>query len=281
MAGSLSVKRIFVAVGLLAWILSGLFFGGIILALFIAFFTFVGSRELMAMAQAKGLNPPFWFIVSSVFFLLLLVSYGYYDLIFGAFSLIAVLAFLIILFRGEQARVNDVSISLMAIIYAGIFPLHIMLIRDLDVASFMVLGKSFPIGIGFVLMMFLIIAATDIGAFFSGKYFGKRPLWKAISPKKTIEGSVGGTLFSILIAVIFGYFIGLGVLYSIITGFYISLFAQLGDLTESMIKRDVGVKDSGDIFPGHGGVLDRSDSYIITVVTGFYYFKYLVLPAMI
>ena len=91
-----------------------------------------------------------------------------------------------------------------------------------------------------------------------------------------MEGAIGGTIAGILMSVLIGNFIGLSITHSLIAGFILSLTAQLGDLVESMFKREVGIKDSGTILPGHGGMLDRADSYIFTAAAGFYYFKYFV-----
>lgn len=272
----LDKKRVIVAILLLAWILGGLYFGGILLALFLALFIFVGTKEFVGIAEKQGMHLPFSYIVTANFFMLTLASLKLYNFLFGSFVFFASVAFLIILFRGAEAKINDLSSSLLGLVYTGIFPLHIVMIRDLNDTTFSILGQEHNIGIGLVMMLFLIVAACDIGAFYSGKLFGKNPLWKEVSPKKTIEGSTGGTLAGILIALIAGYFIGLNSIESIISGIIVSMAAQLGDLIESMIKREAGVKDSGNLFPGHGGVLDRSDSYIFTVVAGYYFFKHFV-----
>lgn len=259
----MSSKRVIVAIFLIILTLSVFAYGGIPLSLFIASFMFIGVRELLAIAKAKGINPPFYFIVLSNFLLLGLAAFKLYDLLFPVFTIIMALTFFVILFRGKYATINDVSMTILAIVYTGIFPIHIMMTRNL--------------GMGYVVLVFLAVATCDIGAYYSGKTLGKTPLWKEISPKKTIEGAIGGTIVGTLFSVATGYFIGLTITQSIIIGLILTALAQLGDLAESMLKRDVGVKDSGSVFPGHGGVLDRADSYIFTGVAAFYYFSYLVI----
>ena len=120
---------------------------------------------------------------------------------------------------------------------------------------------------GFILMVFLllIIWGTDSGAYFAGYFFGKNPLAPQLSPKKTIEGSIGGLLVSVALGIIGSFMIELSFLTAIITAVLISLAAQIGDLFESMLKRTAGIKDSGNIIPGHGGILDRFDSFFISV----------------
>lgn len=124
-------------------------------------------------------------------------------------------------------------------------------------------------GIVWTLAILLSIWASDSGAYFIGKKFGKRKLAEKISPNKTIEGAVGG----ILTALVFGITLQLTInpygdlVEAIIITFFVSIAGQLGDLIESALKRNYSVKDSGKILPGHGGILDRSDSWIF-VFTG-------------
>jgi len=124
-----------------------------------------------------------------------------------------------------------------------------------------------------------LIVASDFGSYFVGKSFGKKPL-SPISPSKTIEGLIGGIFCSILLAIFFAFLLNwenplfVGILYGIL----ISLMALVGDLIESMMKRDAKIKDSGTFLPGHGGILDRIDSYIFTPSVLYYIFiilKYL------
>lgn len=99
-----------------------------------------------------------------------------------------------------------------------------------------------------------VIAATDIGAYFSGKAFGKHKIWARISPNKSWEGAIGGFAFAALVSSWFGQ--------PAILGIIIGIVAQMGDFAESAIKRKFGVKDSGNLLPGHGGILDRIDGYL-------------------
>ncbi len=115
------------------------------------------------------------------------------------------------------------------------------------------------------LLIFASIWATDSGAYFTGVFLGKRPLLPAISPKKTIEGSLGGVVFAMLSGFIFAYFKPELLSYSqaIWLTLSISILAQFGDLIQSAYKRHRNIKDSGTLIPGHGGILDRTDSWII------------------
>ncbi len=119
-------------------------------------------------------------------------------------------------------------------------------------------------GLEWTLLTVALVWGSDTGAYFSGRFFGRHKLWPAISPKKTIEGSIGGALLAIVIAVLFYYF-GNSIQqlsHAIVIGLIVNIVAQLGDLIESAIKRTYNVKDSGRILPGHGGFFDRFDSMI-------------------
>ena len=127
-----------------------------------------------------------------------------------------------------------------------------------------------------MLLLFCISWGADTGGYFIGIMFGKHKLCEKLSPKKTIEGSLAGAISSILLALLLGNDIGLQIWQSFCLGLIITVFAQLGDLVESMMKRDAGAKDASDILPGHGGFLDRADSYIFTVAATYCYFYYFV-----
>ena len=137
-----------------------------------------------------------------------------------------------------------------------------------------------------VVFVFVVVAFTDIGAYYFGSKFGKHKLAEVISPKKTVEGAIGGgacaLAFSILFAYIFNLIdnanlninINLTLAQAIMGGLIITISAQLGDLSESLIKRDAGVKDSSALLPGHGGMLDRFDGYIFAIPVSYYFFKH-------
>ena len=117
-----------------------------------------------------------------------------------------------------------------------------------------------------VLLLFLVPWATDIFAYFSGRLFGKHKLIPDVSPKKTVEGAVGGFVMATVITVLYGLFVGLftsvtpNYLFLILAGVLMSLFSMVGDLVASLVKRHYGIKDYSRLLPGHGGVLDRFDS---------------------
>ena len=118
-------------------------------------------------------------------------------------------------------------------------------------------------GLSITLITCLLIVSSDIGSYFIGKKYGRRSL-SAISPGKTKEGLLGGIVCSILTGILFSDIFNLGrpLIMGLVFGTIVSLMALVGDLIESMMKRDANLKDSGNLLPGHGGMLDRIDSYI-------------------
>jgi len=147
---------------------------------------------------------------------------------------------------------------------------HLLLLRDLRVLT----GEGFrPIGREVTFFLFFVIWAVDIGAWLIGRSFGRTPLAPVLSPKKTWEGAIGGTAIACLVGWLFREAFlsaALGRTEGILFALFISITAQMSDLIESLIKRSFGTKNSSDLLPGHGGILDRFDSFIFSAQF-FYY----------
>ena len=120
-------------------------------------------------------------------------------------------------------------------------------------------------GLFWTFLLLSSIWSSDAGAYFTGRRFGKIKLWPAISPNKTVEGAIGGIVLSIASAVIFAMASGgiLGIGRAVLIGLSAAMVGQMGDLIQSAYKRKYGIKDSGKLLPGHGGILDRCDSWIM------------------
>jgi phosphatidate cytidylyltransferase len=125
-------------------------------------------------------------------------------------------------------------------------------------------------GAWWVLLALLATWAYDTGAYFTGRAIGRRPFMAHVSPSKTFEGVTGGLALSMIVGLFATFAVGLLVWQSLFLGLLLGVVAQIGDLVESMIKRQSGVKDSGTLFPGHGGLLDRVDSLLFTGVATYY-----------
>lgn len=272
-----SGARVYVATIFLSITLICIILGGWFLTVFLAVLIYTGTLELVNFMRLKGMDPDVKLMLATEALLLLAAAlHKYYY--FGFIITFAVIAtFISILFRGHKARISDVAVTFLGILYGGWLPMHILLLRSLNKSGLEFFGFHFRDGLGYIIMIFLIITVSDIAGYYIGKNFGKTPLWPEISPKKTLKGSVASTVGGIAVALIVGYFINLSWYYSFIAGTLLVISAQIGDLCESMMKRDAGVKDSGNILPGHGGVLDRADSYLFTGAVAYYYFSIVVI----
>lgn len=255
-----------------------LVYGGIALLILASIFVFLGSKEYVLILQNKGFYPSLKIILFSDAVFAFLAYFNRFDLVAVAFTICSISAFLWVLFRGRQPYIANVSTTILGFVYGGWFPLHLLMIRSLNAENyqgFLKLNIQND-GLGYVIFLFVSIVLTDTGCYYFGKKFGKHKLSPVVSPKKTIEGAIGGTICAVTGGLIVGYFIHLAFYHALILSFLCAFFAQIGDLCESLIKRDAGVKDSGNTLPGHGGFMDRADSYVFTIPVMFYYLKYFV-----
>lgn len=161
-------------------------------------------------------------------------------------------------FKVEERKLGDIPATLLSIVYVEYLFYHIVLI---DQSESRIL----------VWLVFLSAFGTDIFAYFVGVTLGKHKLCPKLSPKKSIEGATGGVLGSIFLCLSFGYFLATDYLLLCgIIGTLGSVVAQLGDLSASALKRQMGIKDYGDLIPGHGGILDRFDSVLFVAPVVYY-----------
>lgn len=249
--------------------MSAIIASGIWLLVLVYVFVFVASREYVKILEHKGFYPSLKVIWLAEFVFGLIAYSQRYDLTALALTAFSIGSFMWVLFKGRQPYIANAATTVLGFIYCGWFPLQLLFLRELS-------SERFNDGLGFVVMMFVSILLTDIGAYYAGRHLGKHKLAPIVSPNKTIEGSIGGAVAAVLGALVVGYFIGLEWYYSLIAGLLCTVFAQIGDLCESLIKRDAGVKDSGDTLPGHGGFLDRADSFIFTIPVMYYFCKYFI-----
>lgn len=270
-------KRLITGIVVGLSVLACLFAGGYILATCVAVFVFFSLKEYVQILNHKGFQPSFR-IILFISFLLFIISVAHLEKLYPIVLFIGItLSFCAVLFKLRQPYIANVATTVFGFILCWL-PCHIYLLRGLGAS-----GKGFLTlfeqneGLGFLILLFFTILATDIAAFLIGKNFGKTKLCPDVSPKKTVEGAVGGAIAAIITAFFFGQCIGLSIAQSLISGVLITVFAQIGDLSESLLKRDAGVKDSGNSLPGHGGFLDRADSYLISAPVAYYYFKFFVM----
>jgi phosphatidate cytidylyltransferase len=182
-----------------------------------------------------------------------------------------------LLLQPLTGTIADIAASIFALFYLGFLPSYWIRLRDLTdpalaprLSAWSGHWPHLNSGMVLMLMACFLIVATDIGSYVIGRRYGRRPL-SPISPGKTVEGALGGVGCAGLLGAVFAELLGWnwGWAVGALLGVVVALFALVGDLTESMMKRDAGVKDSGDLLPGHGGILDRIDSYLFTPAVFF------------
>lgn len=250
--------------------------GGIPIMLIVGAVIYLGSKEYVTILNHKGFYPFFSIMMAMSAIIIILTTLHRTDLLPIVLTGGVISAFLAVLFYGKQPYIANVATTVLGFIYCGWLPCTFILIRQINSDGLGLLRVTNNDGVGFLFLVFFVVVATDIGGYFFGKQYGKIPLSPVISPSKTVEGSIGGALLAITVSLVIGWAIHLTWYHSLILGVLITIFAQLGDLSESLIKRDAGVKDSGTSLPGHGGFMDRCDSYVFSVPVAYYYLKYFV-----
>jgi len=264
--------------GLIVVLLGGWYF-----TIAIALLTYFALLEFFRMAEFTGIKPA---TKTTLFSCLVIIIATYLEAIgflnkdiFNAIlpiSSVGICTWLLL--QPKSGTIADIAASIFGLFYLGFLPSYWIKLRAIQSVTSLSSNGFFPFeglsnapGIYLTLVSCLLIVASDIGSYFIGKSIGRTPL-SPISPSKTIEGLIGGILCSVLVALCFAYFLRwnnpflIGVLY----GTLVSLMALVGDLIESMMKRDAKLKDSGTFLPGHGGILDRIDSYIFTPSVIYY-----------
>ena len=257
--------------------------GGWYFTIAVSLLTYIALLEFFRMAEFTGIKPATKTTLFSCFIIIIsthLESIGFLDKeIYNSILPICSVGICTwLLLQPKSGTISDIAASIFGLFYLGFLPSYWIKLRAIQMtvttsSDGLVSSESFSNTTGFYLTLIscLLIVASDIGSYFIGKLFGKNAL-SPISPSKTIEGLIGGIICSITVATFFAIFLNwenpfiIGILYGIL----VSLMALVGDLIESMMKRDAKLKDSGTFLPGHGGILDRIDSYIFTPSVIYY-----------
>ncbi len=234
----------------------------------------LGLREFYMLMQAKGYQP---FEALGYFCALAISGYAWRQGV--AVPLILTGSLLVImtreLWRREPHRaLGHIAVTVFGIMYVGWLGSHLVMMRQLPGT----LGIDDHVGAQLVFFSALVVWFTDTGAYLTGVAIGRHKLAPKISPNKTIEGAVGGVLAGALAGYLASHWFA-----SFLTPFTGSMLGiggagvgQIGDLAESMIKRDVGLKDTAELIPGHGGILDRFDSLLFVVPVFYYFFRFFI-----
>jgi phosphatidate cytidylyltransferase len=266
-------KRVAVAVFGIPVVLGSLYFGRFVLPILLSVVQVVSLWEWYGLAKRKGLSPSVW---TGVLCPPILNAAWYFGggaaaaWVAGGFLF---LSLLVELFHGKPGAIANFSTSAAGLFYVALFSFFIP-IREIPAR----MGWSYGSGGWILLMTVLTIWVCDTAAYFVGSSFGRHKLFSRVSPKKTWEGAFAGFVSAPLIS----WFIQnrtlpmLKTVDAVMIGLLIGVFSQLGDLTESVFKRDAGVKDSSNLLPGHGGMLDRFDAPIMVAPVVYAYLMWLV-----
>lgn len=246
-----------------------LFIGGWYLKALIFLLSLRGMYEFYK-AIEKKIQP-----VSIIGYLLCIVYYIFIlnteinGQLFFYISILSVFILMLVPIFNEKYNFISGAVTLLGFIYVTVFFGFIILVNNKMYGNYL------------VWLIFLSSWLCDTSAYYAGKYFGKNKLCPRISPKKTLEGSIGGFLGSTLGCTLFGLFavnrgVNISLIHFILIGAISGIISQLGDLVASSIKRYVDVKDYSQLIPGHGGILDRFDSILFSAVTVFYYLNFII-----
>jgi len=245
------------------------YLGGLWLAGLVAALSFLGLWEFYGLAKAKGLHPLAWWGLAGGMILVAFLSLRWPPLL-----ALLVLWFLLIMsrmvFRDEvEEAISRIGITIMGVLYIPFLFGHMLLMRsDFDFTGYKLLFFSMA-----------LVWLCDTGAYFAGMMLGKHPLAPHISPKKSIEGLAGGLIVTVVAAVLLQrwWLWEISVIDSLIIAAGVVVLGTLGDLVESLFKRDASVKDAGNLLPGHGGILDRFDSMLFVIPFVYWYFRLFVI----
>jgi len=238
-----------------------------VLILLVLLATFFGLREFYTLALPQSKEIERFISIGLGLILSLVVTYG--DATMASTFVVLLILMLSLLFMGTSenlsSTISRIGTTFFGMFYIGFLLSHVSLIRNA------------PDGKRWVLFLIATVWAGDISAYVSGSLWGRHKLYPKISPKKTYEGLAGAVVGSILMALAFGSFF---VPYlakggALFLGIGLGMLGQLGDFTESMLKRSAQVKDSGSLIPGHGGMLDRLDSFLFSAPFLHYSILYL------
>jgi phosphatidate cytidylyltransferase len=263
------VSRLLVTIVLLPVGLGLIAIGGIPYTLFIVLVVALAGWEFLQLFRVGGYRPALVLVVGGAALLVLdryLAGFDHTPWLLSTLILLSMVYHLVAFERGRDQAATDFGITLAGILYLGWIGAYFISLREL------------PEGEWWVLQVLPTVWLADTGAYFVGRKYGRHKLSPRLSPKKSWEGYLAGVVTAIvggyLLAEVWAIGAGPGTALTPVRGAFLGLvlavLTPLGDLGESMVKRQVGVKDSGDLLRGHGGVFDRIDSWLWGVVIGYY-----------
>lgn len=253
------LKRTISALIALPILIFALYSGGLVMDILALMVSLIGLYEFYHCFKAIDISPfkVIGYVSTASAYLCLIFNLGV-TFLYMTFMILLFMTMIYFVHRRRANSFYEAAITVFGFMYITISLIHVPMLERLDNN----LIVWYP---------FIIAFVTDTSAYFSGRFFGKHKLIPDVSPNKTKEGAVGGVIGSIIASTAFAYLFDPSLIgFAMVTGLLGSVFSQYGDLLASKIKRYVGIKDYGNIMPGHGGILDRFDSIIVTSPFVFY-----------
>jgi phosphatidate cytidylyltransferase len=239
--------------------------GGLWFFATIVFATSIAGYEFFHLMRLGGYKPSYFWGLALIWLLLADARYPAWQLAKPALTAVIVLSLSWQLFKKDTTTpAVDWALAVAGGLYLGWIAGHFISLRDA------------PRGLEWMILTLLSTWVADTGAYFIGTYLGRHRSFPRLSPKKTWEGTIGGWVCGVAATLLIGPVVGLGLVHSLVLGALISTSLPFGDLSVSMMKRQVGVKDSSNLIPGHGGMLDRIDSLLFAVVVVYHYARWVV-----
>lgn len=268
MSDNKTSTRIIVSITAIPFIILVSYFGRIFFLIFVLGVALISFYEFSALSKNKSAQPLTFIGLFSIALIIFNIYFNWID-----FYLLAIIISVLLLgyelFRSKSSSILNLGVTYLGIFYIGLFASSILQIREFYKFSDQLYEQG-----GFLIISILAtIWICDSAAFFLGSAFGKHKLFPSVSPKKSWEGAIAGFFFA-LITMIASQFLVLDFLSftdALIMGGFVGTIGQIGDLIESLIKRDAAVKDSSSLIPGHGGIFDRFDSLIFTAPFIYFY----------
>lgn len=267
-----TATRVIVSIIAIPLILLVCIYGEIPFLIFVLGIALISFWEFTQLVKNKNAHLNFIIGIAAV---LLIVLNAYFNFInFQIFIIgFSVILLLVELFRNKDSAILNIGVTFFGVFYLGLFASTIILIREYFSHSAILYSEG-----GYLIISILVsIWICDSAAFFVGTAFGEHKLFPRVSPNKSWEGAIAGFVFAIISMIVAkALLLDLLTLFdSVVIGVIVGIIGQMGDLVESLVKRDAGVKDSSALIPGHGGIFDRFDSLLLTAPVVYLYLDFI------
>ena len=262
-------KRVISATIMVPVVLAAVYLGGFYFLSLVFLVALLAGYEYLRMMREKDFAPSYLCGLMLISLFIADAQWPQWGLLLWGMTLFPLALLILEVFRGNRpGALLNWGLAVAGGAYIGLSLSHFVRLRAMDR------------GMYWLLLALLGTWICDTGAYFVGRGLGRHPFFPKISPKKTLEGAIGGGISGVVTVVLLGYYmLGLGIAWGIILGLLVVFGATFGDLAESVIKRQVGVKDSGTLIPGHGGMLDRIDSLLLVVPLVYFFANVIILAS--